>query len=1118
MGEIVRCIIKIALLCFWSCQTHCYFLDSKNNIKASMGVVDEDGKFFIGGALSYTEDNLEIVDIASTNEAFAVLLSSGKMKVWGNISDPALENTDHIYANFRAFAVTLDTDRVVCWGPSFAGGNCSGITNQIEHIYSTFEAFAAITKQGGIVTWGASSFGGDSQSVSTQLQAGAQNIFSTDSAFAAVTSYQYLVCWGNPTRGGSCPGLVESIKIKSVYTTAGAFAVQTMDDEVITWGASDFGGNSTGVDHLSGGVRFMASGETDFIAYTMDSYLVSWGGQGITYIAAATAITDIYSNFGAFVAQDITGKLTIWGSAAYGGSYTTSTSFEWVYSNKYAFVGVTPEKKMICWGDPSYGGNCNSHSSLLVKQLAAVEKGFLAVTCDGAVVTWGENNNMVLSGYPKPSLIASNHRYSRSQDMMDDTAMACEYPSGYPTASPTTLWPTLPIPSTAPSLIPSISPTMSPTPQPSSHPSSQPTSLPTGIPTSVPSCPQLYTHEDGTTACVCKAGYFTQLDTPPSSSSLGNAPALPISSWGSANTTCRACPSNYFSTQDGTETCTQCSWPETTRFDRGNTKCNGYCLCFPQNDLLKVIPPMLFVFILCIALANESKYALGIVLFFPTLDVLSDVLYLTTTVYYTKYLCILSIIFLLVPSIIWVHEISHKKAYPTLLVWPFPQSQPQLQERGELGAAGGGGSQQGEEAWSKFIACLLQKPKATDFVVITISSNSYTPVYRGTPMKPFFANHDGIPHLLSFAAIWIGALLYESFLLLILLVWFLVSLFFQLCWFFLGIFLHLTKLFSIGRVQSFWFYFWTGTNDFFCDRDVDIGTLNRDMLAEFLLESLPQLLVQSLNNQLTHKWTLIGWISAALSMFVALNGTYRMLYWMFWMKVPIDQVQMGMALKILGAKPELRHKPTDENGLESGENGISLTAPRRPSGSKIAPLTIETPPQEGTSILPFSSVKQTVTPRDRSQLETSSAAGCEMKIQEVSTPDHPGGPFDHLSDENEAKWRGNIWQLLTSEDNSLDRGLTQKKMASVGLGSEAEIRYMNEKDIEMIGSTLKAVPRRKLRFLWGGRLVKTHAYLPALVGEGGEGEGDEGLESREPSTLVFNEQQWQHAEAGDSQV
>jgi hypothetical protein len=1118
-------VLKVLCILLWSSQTQCFSLDAESNTKSSFAVVDVEGKLFIWGNLAYNEVDLDILEIASTKDAFVALLSSGQMKVWGNISNPDLGDTHHINANFHAFVVTLENDHIVCWGPSTAGGDCSGITDEIDEIYSTYEAFAAITSQGSVVTWGAGSFGGNSQNVSNQLQSGAQDIFSTDSAFAAITSAQYLVCWGNAERGGNCAGLVESSNIKDVYSTAGAFAAHTMGDLVVTWGSSAFGGDSSNVDHLSAGIIFMASGETDFIAYTKDSYLVSWGGQGITYKTASTTIDKIYSNFGAFVAKDTSGKLTIWGSPAYGGNYATNTSFAWVYSNKYAFVGVKSDNTMTCWGDVSYGGNCNSFSSIFVKQLAAIEGGFLAVACDGTVVSWGENSNLMPPLIRKPSLISSNHRYSGS----DDTMLACGYPSASPTASPTLLSSTYPfqmplaspimsptlLPSSIPTSIPSTGiptsvptgiptsvptgipttvptgiPTSVPTGIPTSVPTGIPTSVPTGIPTSVPTCPKLYTHEDGTATCVCKAGYFTQFDTP-----LQDPNAISGGSWSSSNTTCRQCPSNYYSTQEGTETCTQCDWPETTRFGQGNTKCNGYCLCFPQDDLLKVIPPALFVFILCIALANESKYALGIVLFFPTLDVLSDVLYLTTTLYYTRYLCILSVIFLMAPSVLWIHEISSKKAYPTPLVWPFPPTE----------------SQQHEPPSGSLLS--LEKPKATDFLVITISSTSSTPLYHGTPMKPFFVNHDGIPHLLSFAAIWIGAFLYQGFLLFLLLSWLFLSFLFQFSWFFLGIFLHLTKLFSIGKVQSFWFYFWTGTNDFFCDRDVDIGTLNRDMLAEFLLESLPQLLVQSINNQLTNKWTLIGWISAGLSMFVALNGTYRMLYWMLWMKVPIDQVQMGMALKILGAKPELRHKPTDENGLESGENGISLASRRLSFGSsKIAPLMIEESAQDPSSILPFGSVRA-ATPIDRSQLHPT-----EMKIEDVATsPSHPGDPPHHLLDENEAKWRGNIWELLTSGDNSLDLRLTQEKMASVGLGSEAEIRYMNERDIEAIGSTLKAVPRRKLRFLWGGRLVKTHAYLPALRGDGEEGGGveEEELGAKESSHLLFNEHQ---DEGDDSKV
>jgi hypothetical protein len=1089
-------------LCF-SQTINCFVLDAKTNTLDTYALYDDSGTLFLWGDFSETERNYEVQDFASTTDSFAALLTSGQIKVWGNTSDPNLSNVNILYANNKAYAAILTNRKIVCWGFGAGGGDCRNITDEILKISATYEAFAAITSDYSVETWGNPNSGGDSDSVAAYLDSNTAEIFSTDSAFVAHTFAGPLICWGNPLRGGSCSNLVSSTDVKEIYSTAGAFAVLTTSDQVITWGSSGFGGDTTSVAPLSSGVQFMISGETDFIAFTKDSTLVSWGGQGIQYKTPANPATQLYSNYGAFVALDSTGLLTIWGAPRYGGGYTPSSSsaFSWVYSNKYAFVGVTTANKIVCWDDGQYGGSCSSMSNLLVKQLAAIEGGFIAVTCEGSVVGWGTASNLLPIGIQKPTLIGSNHRYSRSsKDVVDDTVSACGYPTLSPTFSPTlsarpTFMPTTSPPSSSPTsqpsavptLLPTTSPTLHPTAIPSSAPSSSPTSLPTGIPTSVPSCPALYTHEDGTAACACKAGYYTQYDP----LLLDSHTAIT-----SLNTSCLQCPHDHFSDTVGVDSCTQCPWPETTRSGRGNTECSAYCLCFSQNALMKIIPPVLVVFLLCIALANESKYALAIVLFFPTLDVLTDVLYLATTLYYTPLLCFCSVCFLLAPSLLWVHELHSKGAAPTLLVWPFPgqdDSEWTKVERGkgEEEKQREGEEKRGEEEKRPEEGKKISFPKPnykTDLLVITISSSSFTPLYRGIPIKPFFNNHDGLPHLFSFFAIWMAAGLYQLVIGFIFFIWFSCSLIFQSAWFLLGIFLHLTKLFTIGRVQTFWFYLWTGGNRFECDRDVDIGTLNRDMLAEFLMESLPQLLVQSINNQLTHKWTLIGWISAALSMFVALNGTYRMLYWVIWMKVPIDQVQMGLALKMLGAKSDLHHPNSPTEGSEipnrfelergqggGGQKGVEMTPKRRSFGdAKVVPVESS---KGANDIFPFTPLKSgpPISPSE-------SLSGVDTNIEgprrnSFVPPPETETAGDGKDEESERIWRTSIWDLIIDTNNSLDQEMTHHKMASVGLGSIAEIRYLNEHDIELIGATMKPVPRRKLRFLWGGRLVKTQAYL-----------------------------------------
>ena len=68
---------------------------------------------------------------------------------------------------------------------------------------------------------------------------------------------------------------------------------------------------------------------------------------------------------------------------------------------------------------------------------------------------------------------------------------------------------------------------------------------------------------------------------------------------------------------------------------------------------------------------------------------------------------------------------------------------------------------------------------------------------------------------------------------------------FFIVWLLLGFYLHQVKSMSIGRVWTWWFRVWTGTNKFDITAAVDTGLMNESLFAEFVCETLPQLLIQS---------------------------------------------------------------------------------------------------------------------------------------------------------------------------------------------------------------------------------------------------------------------------------
>ena len=118
---------------------------------------------------------------------------------------------------------------------------------------------------------------------------------------------------------------------------------------------------------------------------------------------------------------------------------------------------------------------------------------------------------------------------------------------------------------------------------------------------------------------------------------------------------------------------------------------------------------------------------------------------------------------------------------------------------------------------------------------------------------------------------------------------------FGLCYllgvFFIGLWSFQNKTMASRRVWNSWAYLWTGSDvKFRKDVGIDVELINESMMAEFIGETLPQLVLQMLNNSATGTWTVFGYISLVLSLTVAVNGAYRLLYYRFWRGYAMDEI------------------------------------------------------------------------------------------------------------------------------------------------------------------------------------------------------------------------------------
>lgn len=298
---------------------------------------------------------------------------------------------------------------------------------------------------------------------------------------------------------------------------------------------------------------------------------------------------------------------------------------------------------------------------------------------------------------------------------------------------------------------------------------------------------------------------------------------------------CTLCELGKYSDIQGSKECFVCPYPLSS-VKLGSTECSAFAIQFSFEGIASILSGLVALFLFSLSFAKSQQVPAFVVMAFPTLDILTDLAYIATTTFVSPMLYSISVFFFILPNSIFVLKLYERGAYPSLII-PFPGTQ--------------------------------MFPK-----VIWLSSNRGYPLVNEERLSYSFEKHDSIPKLISYWVLWIFLVAGQFAYLIAYVFWFGINIPLLLPWFILGIFLFQSKVWSIGPVWNFWVTRWTGS-DRFNQPDkviIDTGLLNESLFSEFLMETLPQLIIQSFNNQLTNLWTPIGYFSAALSVAIALNG------------------------------------------------------------------------------------------------------------------------------------------------------------------------------------------------------------------------------------------------------
>jgi hypothetical protein len=289
---------------------------------------------------------------------------------------------------------------------------------------------------------------------------------------------------------------------------------------------------------------------------------------------------------------------------------------------------------------------------------------------------------------------------------------------------------------------------------------------------------------------------------------------------------CTKCPMNYYSNDAGSDECTECTWPFST-YETGSNKCSAVYLNIHEALLLTPIVVIVLIFLLGLWSVSSHRLAVSLILLFPTIDIVTDILYLLHTRFHDVYLFGACALFLLVSSSTFIFTLFQEKLYPRVYGYNWIN-------------------------WCWWIGV----------------SNGY-PTVNGVIKVTSFSNHDSLPKALYLMLCWMVFLFAQCICGIPLFI--LVGLYspFYVLWLMVGALLFQMKMVAVGPVLNFWIFIWSDAlaAKKKLDENHVINTryFNLSSVNSLILETLPQLLIQIVNSSLVSNWSMIGAVSIAIS-------------------------------------------------------------------------------------------------------------------------------------------------------------------------------------------------------------------------------------------------------------
>jgi len=135
--------------------------------------------------------------------------------------------------------------------------------------------------------------------------------------------------------------------------------------------------------------------------------------------------------------------------------------------------------------------------------------------------------------------------------------------------------------------------------------------------------------------------------------------------------------------------------------------------------------------------------------------------------------------------------------------------------------------------------------------------------------------------------------------------------------FLLGYAMYMCKVFPMSRVSNPWLRLYTRSTRHASSVVVIIPLLQQSIFEEMIIESIPQLIIQIINNTFTGTWSPLSYISTFVSGCIVFNGIWPLVYYRWYLNMRVGDIP---------TTPDLTNVVFNFSSIKQGEAPLSKAA------------------------------------------------------------------------------------------------------------------------------------------------------------------------------------------------